>query len=84
MSKRSSNMYMAAVLLRLRDLHGFCKGDPRISRRTRTMYAALVRGAYRGERKASNAFGRFCRSIRDDAINAGILNTIPILQPRRT
>jgi hypothetical protein len=67
-------MYMAAVLLRLRDLHGFRKGDPRISRRTRTMYAALVREAYRGDRKRSKAFGRFCRSIRNDAVNAGILN----------
>jgi hypothetical protein len=73
MPKRRANIYMAAVLLMFAKRFGFERRDPRLSKKTRTIYAALVRGRYRCERKHSNAFRRWHRSICADARAAGLV-----------
>lgn len=73
MGKRRANFWMAAILHSIRTACGFERRDPRLSRKTRHMYSALVWGVYRGDRKNQGALRRFVRSIRTDARAAGIL-----------
>lgn len=69
--KRRPNIYMAAVLIQYSKLCGFERKDPRLSKMTRTLGSALIRGQYRGERKFSKAFARWHRSIAKDCRNNG-------------
>jgi hypothetical protein len=73
MRKRKPNIYVAAVLIQFSRLCGFVRRDPRLSKQTRSSGNALIRGRYRGERKASKAFARWHRSICADARAAGLV-----------
>jgi hypothetical protein len=73
MGKRRANFWMAAILHSIRTACGFERRDSRLSKKTRHMYSALVRGAHRGDRKVQGALRRFVRSIRSDARAAGLL-----------